>query len=245
MIKTAVIVAAGLGSRLKGRTEMQPKGFLEVGGIPLIIRSIGQLREQGIEKIIIGTGYHSEFYEQLARESSDIVCVKSPVYRETSSFYTLYNLRSKVDDDFLLLESDLIYEPRALKELIEDKRDNLVLASGATASEDEVFIEAGPDGHILEMSKKRDALNKVSGELVGISKISREQFLKLCLLAEKDEMLLKKGDYESAIVSLSATSPFYMKKVEDLVWAEIDCEAHLERVIEKILPRIEGAVYEH
>ena len=55
MISTAVIMAAGMGTRFGQFTEMIPKGFVEFGGIPMVERSIQTLIDSGIKKIIIGT----------------------------------------------------------------------------------------------------------------------------------------------------------------------------------------------
>ena len=91
MVKTAVILAAGLGSRLGDRTKEIPKGFVTVGGTSLINRSIEKLLSAGVERVILGTGYLSRFYEELARDNPRIETVKSDRYETTSSMYTLYN----------------------------------------------------------------------------------------------------------------------------------------------------------
>ena len=72
MVKTAVIMAAGLGSRFGQYTERIPKGFIECGGVPMIERSIRTLIECGIDRIIVGTGYHKEKFEDLALQYSQI-----------------------------------------------------------------------------------------------------------------------------------------------------------------------------
>ena len=82
MIKTAVIMAAGLGSRFGHMTETMPKGFIECGGKAMVVRSIEALIACGIERIIIGTGYKKEAYEQLASSFPQIECVFSPRYAE-------------------------------------------------------------------------------------------------------------------------------------------------------------------
>mgnify|MGYP002923569749 CR=1 len=56
MIRTAMIMAAGMGTRFGQYTELIPKGFVKVGGIPMIVRSIDTLLSCGIERIVIGTG---------------------------------------------------------------------------------------------------------------------------------------------------------------------------------------------
>ena len=137
-MKKAVIVAAGMGTRLKDRTKHMPKGFLEIEGVSLIERSILKLLDVGVEKIIIGTGYLSEFFERLS-DIYPIECVKSPRFATTGSMYTLHNLREHIQEDFILLESDLLYDRSGLQQLINDKRPDVILASDKTFSGDEVL----------------------------------------------------------------------------------------------------------
>lgn len=99
-------------------TETMPKGFIEVGGMSMVIRSIETLLRCGIERIIIGTGYKKEAYEALRAQYPQIECVFSPRYAETNSMYTLYNCREAIgNDNFLLLESDIIFSRNAITHL--------------------------------------------------------------------------------------------------------------------------------
>lgn len=236
MIKNAVILAAGLGSRLKDKTKEKPKGFLELEGISLIERSITALLESNIEKIYIGTGYLSEFYEGLQSRWPEICCIKSDKFRSTSSMYTLYNMRKQLDEDFLLLESDLLYDKIAIQHLIDDLKNDVVLASGPTNSGDEVYIQTDEQHNLVAMSKSRSELSKVYGELVGISKISIERYKLLCSLYKSFGD--KKIDYEYMFVESARTKKFFVNKIEDLVWCEIDDDSHLERAIAEVLPRL-------
>ena len=59
MIKQAVIVAGGLGSRFGDRTKLMPKGFIEIEGVAMVERSVRKLIASGVEEIIIGTGHCS------------------------------------------------------------------------------------------------------------------------------------------------------------------------------------------
>ena len=68
MIRTTVILAAGLGTRFGEETEFKPKGFISFKGRPMVKLAIETMIEVGIEKIIIGTGYHKEWYEALENE---------------------------------------------------------------------------------------------------------------------------------------------------------------------------------
>ena len=71
-------MAAGMGTRFGQYTEKIPKGFVECGGISMVERSIQTLVACGIERIIIGTGYHKERYEALQQQYPQIECVFSP-----------------------------------------------------------------------------------------------------------------------------------------------------------------------
>ena len=85
MVKVAVIMAAGLGTRFGKMTETVPKGFVECGDLSMAERSIRTLIDCGIERIIIGTGYLKEKYEALKETYPQIECVFSPRYAETNS----------------------------------------------------------------------------------------------------------------------------------------------------------------
>lgn len=89
-------MAAGLGTRFGRYTELVPKGFVEVGGEAMIVRSVRTLLACGIERIILGTGYRKEVYEALQAEYPQLECCYSPRYAETNSMYTLYNTRDVI-----------------------------------------------------------------------------------------------------------------------------------------------------
>lgn len=245
MIETAAIVAAGFGSRLNELTAAMPKGFLHIGGQSLIERSIHTLIEFGIHRIVIGTGYQSEHYEALATRIPELTTVKSEVYATTGSMYTLWNMRKELDRPFLLLESDLLYEPRALALLLADQRPDVVLASDATHSGDEVFIETDDDYGLVQMSKKRHELSRVNAELVGITKISTATYAGMCRAMEAQLETNPKLDYEHALVEVAKTRPIHVLRADGLAWCEVDDAHHLRRANEQILPRVEAGRRAH
>ncbi len=239
-ITTGVILAAGLGSRLADRTKEKPKGFIEVEGKSLIERSILNLLAAGIQKIIIGTGYLHQHFDSL-REKYPIETLRNEDFSTTGSMYTLYVLRHLINQPFLLLESDLLYESYAIDYLVKDPLENVILASGPTESGDEVFIEASPQNELQQMSKNRALLKHISGELVGITKLSVTALNALCTFAEK---AYKKGNrtmhYEDALVGIANHHQVYVKVIDDLVWCEIDDENHLSRALNIIYPKIKS-----
>lgn len=240
MVREAVILGAGLGSRLNERTKDMPKGFLELGGMAIVERSIRNLIGAGIERIIIGTGYCAAHYEALARKYPLVETVHSREYATTGSMRTLFELRHAVSADFLLLESDLIYDSAGLQVLINDARGNVVLASGPTNSGDEVYLEADTEWRLKNLSKNRAELGSVCGELVGITKLSPSALNAMCAFAGPLFSEQPKMDYERAMASVSTTDmPVCVRKLDNYVWREIDDENHLAMAVDDVFPRIE------
>ena len=238
-IDTAVILAAGMGTRLKEHTLEQPKGFLEIDGKSLIDRSIQSLPKHGIKNIVIGTGYFHEHFDFLKTKYSGITTFRNDEFATTGSMYTLYVIRHLINGPFLLLESDLLYDPIALEHLLNDPKGDIILASGATASGDEVYIQHSDDGFLQNMSKDKTVLDHIDGELVGISKLSMEVLNRMTAFAEKHfEAGKKLMNYEDALVGTATAFNIFIKVIHDLVWCEIDDENHLQRALTKVYPKI-------
>ncbi|MGB4335355.1 MAG: 2-aminoethylphosphonate--pyruvate transaminase [Chromatiaceae bacterium] len=241
MVREAVILGAGLGSRLKGRTTAMPKGFLELGGVAMVEHSVLKLIAAGVERIVIGTGHCSEFYEKLAARYHIIETVHNPIYASSGSMRTLYELRKTVKHDFFLLESDLVYDELGLFVLANDPRADLILASGATGSGDEVYLENDGGGRLVRLSKKLPELSRNDGELVGITKLSTAAFARMCDYAAKAFDKTPMLEYEHAMAGASVIEPIYIKKLDHYLWREIDDEAHLSMAVNDVFPRIQEA----
>ncbi len=238
-VSTAVILAAGMGTRLKGYTTERPKGFLEIDGTSLIERSVNHLIDAGVSDILIGTGYFHEHFDSLRLKYPEVRTFRNDRFATTGSMYTLYVLRDLIKGPFLLLESDLLYDPIALEYLLSDGEEDIILASGATQSGDEVFIQHSPEGFLQNMSKDRSVLKHIDGELVGISKLSKNT---LTSMVSFSETLFNEGklmiNYEDALVGTSIDHNIRIKVIDDLAWCEIDDENHLNRALTKVYPKI-------
>ena len=238
MVRKAVILAAGMGVRLKERGRLTPKGCLRLGEKPILEESIVRLLAAGIQRIVIVTGYLAEQFEPLqTRYRGAVQLVHNPHFADSGSMYSLSCARHCVDEDFLLLESDLVYERRALTTCLEHPSDNVVLLAGLSNSSDEVFVET-QNGHLVAMSKNRDHLgDEISGEMVGICKISRPIFSVMLDTAEQRFVTTRHMDYETdCLVAASRDVPVSCPVVEDLMWCEIDDDTHLTRAHNEIYP---------
>lgn len=239
-VTTAVILAAGQGTRLRAALDDRPKGFLRVGERPIVEESVRRLAAHGIRDVVVVTGYSAGHYEALARASGGLVrTVHNARFAESGSMYSLWCAREAVAGPFLLLESDLVYEPRALATLLTLTHEDAVLLSGPTRAGDEVFVEVA-DGRLLAMSKDRARLGPgVAGELVGISRVSAGLYALMCRIAGEAFARSLKVDYETdCLVAAGRERAIACPVVPDLLWGEIDDPAHLARVRDTVYPAV-------
>ncbi|MBR4434907.1 MAG: aminotransferase class I/II-fold pyridoxal phosphate-dependent enzyme [Clostridia bacterium] len=129
----AVILAAGMGKRLKELTKDNTKCMVKVNGITLIERMLRQIDGHGLSKITIVVGYEGkkliDFVGTLGIKTP-IDYVNNTIYNKTNNIYSLFLVREKLlEDDTLLFESDIIFDDAVLDELIADPRDTLAVVA--------------------------------------------------------------------------------------------------------------------
>ncbi|MGW5890863.1 2-aminoethylphosphonate aminotransferase [Priestia megaterium] len=240
MIKTAVILAAGMGSRIRRRAGNRPKGFLMIDEKSIIEHSISKLIEAGVKTIFIGTGYMKEECEKLMNKYPQIKCVNNSRYETTGSLFTLYQFKDHIKDDFLLLESDVIYEKSALKTLVNHSRSDVILASKLNGAGDEVYIETDGNNNLKNMSKQKEELSSIYAELVGLTKLSYATFQRLCDEANTLFQFSQTIDYEYGLVKISEKTNVYIHKLDNLAWCEVDDEDHWVRATTIVYPIIKA-----
>lgn len=239
-VTTAVILAAGRGLRLAGEVADRPKGFIQFGGRPIVEESVLQLRDAGIREVIVVTGHLADRYEALAAGHPGLVrTVHNEHFADSGSMYSLWCARALTQGPFLLLESDLVYEPRALTTLLAGRAEDAILLSGPTGAGDEIWVQV-KDGHLVDMSKRRaDLTGPPAGELVGITRVSAPLYALMCGIAERTFRNTLFFDYETGcLVAAGRERPIACPVVPDLVWGEIDDPSHLARVRDRIYPQV-------
>lgn len=239
-VSVAIVLAAGLGSRLRDVHSDAPKAFVEVCGETLIARSVRLLREHGITRVVIVTGHREEAFRAFAASHRDVELVHNADYATTGSMASLACALEGVPDDFLLIEGDLFYEARALSAVLGRDEPNVLLVSGPTFAGDEVYVEA-PRGRLRGMSKDRASLASACGELVGITRVSTALAR---AMSESFEIFREREGhgrmaYETdALVLAARTYNVHVESVPDLLWGEIDDASHLVRVRDVIGPAV-------
>lgn len=240
-ITTAVILAAGLGSRLQDTWADAPKGLLPLGDTPIIERSILQLLRHGVTEIVLVTGYHAAQFAPLAARYPAIKTVHNPCYATSGSMYSLYCARDLLPGAFLLLECDLIYEDRALSALLTCPHTSALVVAEPSGAGDEVFVQA--EGQRLKRTtKQRSALTTIVGEQIGISKISPQLFEAMTTYAEcffRSDLNLEY--YSDCLNAVADQVSIFCCTIPDLIWAEIDDGTQWRRAREVVFPRLLAA----
>ena len=120
-----------MGRRLGELTNDNTKCMLEVNGTRLIHRLLNNIESIGLRRVILVVGYKAENVKRLIGnryKGIDIEYVENNVYDKTNNIYSLFLAREYLtEDDTLLLESDLIFESRILKKLVDNPYPNLAL----------------------------------------------------------------------------------------------------------------------
>ena len=221
-VKVAVILAAGKRSDF----DVSPAGLV-IGNTTLIKESIRKLRKNGVEKIIIVIGYGKEIIMDSLKDEKDIIYVVNDNYNTTASMESLALASKYIKEDFILIEGDLFFEDKALKELLDSEKRDCILLTKRSKSGDEEFVQLKND-YLFKLGKDIHQFNRVDGELVGIIKVSNN-LLDLMMKEYKENMnpLL---NYEYILLDVSRNFKVSCLKVENLIWGEIDNITQYERV---------------
>lgn len=148
----AIILAAGMGKRLKELTQNNTKCMVKVNGVTLIDRMLHQIDRQHLSRIVIVVGYEGQKlidYIATLNINTPIIYVNNPIYDKTNNIYSLSLAKDWLcKEDTLLFESDLIFEDSVLKVLVEDPRDTLALVDKYESWMDGTCVKLGKDDNI-------------------------------------------------------------------------------------------------
>lgn len=163
----AIILAAGMGKRLKELTKNNTKCMVEVNGVSLIDRLLHQIEKHHLDRIVIVVGYEGQKlidYIGTLDIKTPITYVENPIYDKTNNIYSLALAKEYLrQDDTLLFESDLIFEDSIIDCLLDDPRETLVLVDR---------YESWMDGTCIRIDENDNIKSFISGKKLNYKKVT-------------------------------------------------------------------------
>ncbi len=231
---TAIILAAGQGTRLLPYTIDKPKCMLTFENLTLIEIQIKVFRAHGVENIVVVTGYKGILVENLLGRS--VKYIYNERYEETSSMYSLWLARGDAMKGCFVLNSDVLFHPEILKNLIESSSPNaLAMDFDSVLNEEEMKVKVR-NGRVVSLSK---SFKDADGENVGLLKFDD---VGMGMIFETIERFINEGNLKlmvpSAVDAVAKKLFIEAVPVNGLPWIEIDFPEDYQKASLEIFPKI-------
>ena len=241
-----IILAAGIGQRLGNSSEKRPKCLLEFDGKSLLQRHLEILHHYGNDDIVIVTGFRSNMIESLLSEIGEhqVETCFNPDFARGSVLSMLSGLgKLEENQDFILMDADVLYDHNILGRLINSDKKNVFLLDQNFEMGEEPVKLCVSDELLVEFRKQLDEnlTYDVIGESVGFFKFTAETAQSLDLKANE---YIKRGEvdtpYEEVIRDLLLAKPeqYSYEDISGLPWLEIDFPEDVVKADSIILPKL-------
>ncbi len=230
-----LIMAAGVGSRISRHLHGQPKCCVDVGGVPLIQRTLEQLNRKGLTDITIVTGY-SHTYIDDALKDFNYTNIFNPFYRVTNSIASVWFARDFIaeDEELIIMNGDLFLDDSILDILLSETKSPVML-SDSTRIEDADYRFNWSGDTLLRYGKELTN-EETTGEYVGIGKLNIKD---VRVFKKRVIDFIADGDYdcwwEDVIYRLiTRKEDVYVNDIAGSFWAEVDYIEDYERILEYV-----------
>ncbi len=234
----AIILAAGQGSRLRDRLG-RPKCLREVGGEPLVRHQLRALSGAGVSDVTVVVGYQHD--QVRSAVGDDVRYVMNRRYGETNSMYSYLLAASAIEDDVVVMNSDLFFHPGFVGRLLDSGPDALLFDS-ASGEEDEQMKIRTDDGRLVHMSKTMSRQD-VHGENVGMLHLSAATARAAAHAASR---IIDSGHLRAwlaeAINDVATRHPIRCVDVAGSPWVEIDFPEDLAHARSAVYPAIAAGI---
>jgi choline kinase len=227
----AIILAAGLAKRLRPLTDTTPKCLLDIGGKNLLHRTIDNILSCGINDFIFVTGYRDNMIKDYLNQffgDLKMTVLTNNDYTNNNNSYSLWMTKEYVEGDFILLDSDILFDARIVKKLLDDMHPNAAAVNmNAKPDEEQIKVRLDADNRITEISKEVD-LTQAKGESIGIEKFSRAfaieifKILDRKIIEEKNVNEFYERTFEEIIARNDERNSLYCVDVSEYECIEID-----------------------
>lgn len=169
----AILLAAGKGTRISKSIPNIPKSTVDVGGTPLIIRTIHMLKKKNISVTVV-TGYQHKVIDELVEKNQiDVNIVYNPFFDVTNSIGSLWMAKDYIiEDDTIIANADVFWEEDILNQILEEEKELFMISDKARADDGDYFFME-EQGRIIKYGKEL-ARNERNCEYVGIAYIGKK-----------------------------------------------------------------------
>lgn len=240
----AIILAAGMGKRLKELTSNATKCMVEVNGVTMIERTLSQLDALNLERIVVVVGYEGQKlmeYIGTLDIQTPVEYVNNDVYYKTNNIYSLYLAKDYLlEDDTLLLESDIIFESAVLQRLLDNPYPSLALVAKYESWMDGTVVTLDEEDNIVGFLGKKDfKFSDISNyyKTVNIYKFGKEfsNSHYVPFLEAYSKALGNNEYYEQVlkVITLLDKPEIKAERLENEAWYEVDDVQDLD-IVESI-----------
>ena len=231
----AIILAAGLGSRLHPVTGGKAKALVEVGDRPLILHQLETLADHGVGPVLIVAGYQADEVKEVVGDRAEFIVNER--FAETNSLYSLWLAREWVKGPFVLLNCDLFFEPRILDRLLEETGSVLAFDSTSSRGREQTKV-ALRQRRIVDIGKDVPS-SSARGESLGALKFDAAGADAMMRVADE---LIRGGEEGAWVIEATRAVckqvPIYGINVAGEAWAEIDFPYDLDVARREVWPAI-------
>ncbi len=224
-------MAAGVGTRISRHLGSRPKCCVQVGPEVIIQRTVRILRTFGIKNVSIVLGYEADQVRK-ALDGFEVRFYVNPFFDITNSIVSLWFAREELtrNEDTLLMNGDLFFEPALIERVIESRYDRVLFADPRRKVEADYRLNYAHN--ILKMYGKELSVEETKGEYIGIAKITTP-FLST-FGGHLQELVNQQGHslwWEDVLYDLcSKGTNIYVDEVDSCFWAEVDYVEDFERI---------------
>ena len=186
-IKRAIIMAAGLGNRMRPVTDTTPKPLIKVNGKRMIDTIVDALHENGIFEIYVVVGYKKEQFYAWAEGKEEITIIENNLYDKCNNISSLYAARDYISNAIILDGDQIIYNPSILNTNFNRSGYSCIWTDEET---DEWLMSVNEDNKVVSCSRNG---GKKGWQLFSISRWTEEDGKKLKDFLEQ-EFVVKKND---------------------------------------------------
>ena len=188
-----VILAAGMAKRLRPLTDERPKCLLTVGQRTLLQRTVDGILAAGISELVVVTGYRAQMIRDfLTSHYPDLTIhfIDNPDYAHNNNIFSLWLTRPYTEGrDFLLLDSDILFDPQIIPAVLSAEGSALAL-NRHELGEEEIKVIVDDQNRVVEISKVC-SIEQAIGESVGIEKMEADY--SAALFRELEQMIEGEG----------------------------------------------------